>query len=61
MRDIAHADCEESFQTAVTSLTESEDWNAHEHFRVWFEKQWLSAAKVSFFIAVIWKDKWIKN
>ena len=47
MRNIANADCEESFETAVTSLRESEYWNANERFRVWFEKQWLSVAKVS--------------
>jgi hypothetical protein len=47
MRDIAHADSEESFQDAVTSLKDSEYWQENEHLRVWFENQWLSASKVS--------------
>lgn len=47
MRDIAHADSEEIFKDAVTSLKQSEYWKENEHLRVWFEKQWLSASDVS--------------
>jgi len=47
MRAIANAEDEASYHAAVTALKSSPLWRKNERLRVWFERYWLSASKVS--------------